>query len=47
MPLPVELDPYEILLFWHARVHMDPANQWLRQTLVALFKSFEADLPAP
>lgn len=47
MPLPMELDSYEILLFWHARVHMDPANQWLRQTLVALFNSFEANLPAP
>lgn len=40
MPLPVALEPYEILLFWHSRVHTDPANQWLRQTLVELFKGY-------
>lgn len=41
MPLPIELDSYEILLLWHARVHIDPANRWLRQTLVTLFRSPE------
>lgn len=47
MPLPVEIGSYEILLFWHARVHLDPANQWLRQTLVALFRSADSDSSAP
>lgn len=39
MPLPVKIDPYDILLFWHERVHKDPANQWLRSVLATLFRN--------
>jgi len=46
MPMPVPFDSYEILLFWHKRVHADPANQWLRQTLATLFAPMELDLEA-
>jgi DNA-binding transcriptional LysR family regulator len=34
---PVPLPAVAINLFWHARVHRDPANSWLRAQLVAEF----------
>ena len=34
--LPIALDPYDVLLFWHERMHTDPANRWMRQALAAL-----------
>ncbi|NML16540.1 LysR family transcriptional regulator [Azohydromonas caseinilytica] len=37
VPPPVELPAVSINLFWHARVHQDPANVWLRQLILALF----------
>jgi DNA-binding transcriptional LysR family regulator len=36
-PLPVPLPDIAINLFWHAQVHRDAANQWLRGVLVELF----------
>jgi DNA-binding transcriptional LysR family regulator len=36
-PHPAALPEIAINLFWHARVHKDPANQWLRERVVALF----------
>lgn len=38
MPPPVPIPTFEICMFWHERVHHDPANAWLRQTVVQLFK---------
>ncbi|WP_422696029.1 LysR family transcriptional regulator [Cupriavidus necator] len=29
--------PTPLALFWHARYHRDPANQWLRDRFVGLF----------
>ncbi|MGH8804762.1 MAG: LysR family transcriptional regulator, partial [Polaromonas sp.] len=29
-PHPVKLPQIAINLFWHAKYHKDPANQWLR-----------------
>lgn len=37
MPLPITFAPYEIFMFWHERAHAEPANRWLRSTLVDLF----------
>ena len=37
LPLPAELPPIDINLFWHARYHRDPANRWFRQLLFELF----------
>lgn len=34
---PVDLPDYFVDMFWHARVHRDPANQWLRRTIFELF----------
>lgn len=33
---PVKLPQIAIHLFWHAKLHKDPANQWLRNLIVAL-----------
>ncbi|KAF1021168.1 MAG: PCP degradation transcriptional activation protein [Paracidovorax wautersii] len=34
---PARLPQVAINLFWHTRVHRDPANQWLRALLADLF----------
>ncbi|MCY1297197.1 PCP degradation transcriptional activation protein [compost metagenome] len=34
---PFALPAIQINLFWHARYHRDPANQWLRNEFIALF----------
>lgn len=34
---PFDLPEIQINLFWHARYHRDPANQWLRNQFVELF----------
>lgn len=34
---PAALPEVPINLFWHARYHKDPANQWLRSVVVSLF----------
>jgi len=36
--LPVALGSYDVLLFWHERVHADPANRWMRQALATLLR---------
>lgn len=36
-PHPVDLPPIEIRAFWHAKLHQDPANRWLRGLLVRQF----------
>lgn len=37
LPLPVALPEIPINLFWHARFHKEPANQWFRDLLFELF----------
>lgn len=37
LPHPAPLAEIGITLFWHARVHDDPANRWLRGELAGLF----------
>ena len=37
--LPFDLARAEIRQFWHRRVHVDPANKWLRSTLCALMNA--------
>lgn len=34
-PLPVDLPPVELHLFWHRDRESDPANQWMRNLLIA------------
>lgn len=37
VPHPVNLPEHSIDLFWHAKLHRDPANQWLRRIVFKLF----------
>ncbi|GAB2875064.1 LysR family transcriptional regulator [Paraburkholderia jirisanensis] len=41
-PLPVKLEPIPLNVFWSAKYHRDPANQWLR---AMLFDSFSEGAP--
>ena len=36
-PLPVEMPPLDVFLYWHGNVDADPANAWLRELLIPLF----------
>ena len=36
-PCPVKIPESVINVFWHARNHREPANQWLRQVVVEQF----------
>lgn len=36
-PHPLTLPEYSTDIFWHGRLHRDPANQWLRRTIFELF----------
>lgn len=42
VPCPVPLPQTDICMFWHARLHHDPANQWLRRQVAHIY----ADRPA-
>ena len=37
LPHPLKLPEANVNLYWHARFHKDPANQWLRTTLFNIF----------
>lgn len=37
VPHPAPLPEIAIKMFWHAKYHRDPANQWLRQLLFEMF----------
>jgi DNA-binding transcriptional LysR family regulator len=36
-PLPIPIPSFDVSLYWHERVENDPANQWLRGTMIELF----------
>lgn len=36
MPPPVDLPGFEISMYWHERVHRDPAHQWLREAIASV-----------
>lgn len=37
VPCPVPLPQTDICMFWHARLHQDPANQWLRRQVAEIY----------
>ena len=39
---PVNLPEAPINLFWHAKVHREPMNQWLRSVVFELFGADQA-----
>lgn len=38
LPLPIAMPPLDAYLYWHADVDRDPANRWLREQLVSVFR---------
>jgi DNA-binding transcriptional LysR family regulator len=34
---PVKMPAFDLKMFWHRRVHTDPANQWLRKVVAEFF----------
>jgi DNA-binding transcriptional LysR family regulator len=38
LPPPISIPPMNVAVYWHERYHRDPANRWLRQAFVKLFK---------
>jgi DNA-binding transcriptional LysR family regulator len=42
LPLPAKLPDVAITVFWHAKYHRAPANQWLRTVLFELFGDSES-----
>jgi DNA-binding transcriptional LysR family regulator len=42
MPVPAKLPDVAINVFWHAKYHRSPANQWLRALLFELFGDAES-----
>ena len=36
-PLPIPIPRFDVMIYWHERVDNDPANQWLRAAVQALF----------
>jgi len=39
LPLPIEMTPIDVHLYWHASTDKDPANQWMREELVRAFEA--------
>ena len=39
--LPFEMESFQMTLYWHARVHHDPANIWLRNEFIKTCQSFD------
>jgi DNA-binding transcriptional LysR family regulator len=44
-PLPVKLEPIPLNVFWSAKYHRDPANQWLRGLMFDTFSESAPRLP--
>jgi DNA-binding transcriptional LysR family regulator len=42
---PVELEPFEYVMFWHPRLDHDPAQQWLRDTIRSVAAATLSDPP--
>lgn len=36
LPLPLEIPPLELFLYWHANVDADPAGEWFRKRVIAM-----------
>ena len=39
LPLPIEMAPIDVQLYWHTSTDKDPANQWMRDELVRAFET--------
>lgn len=45
--VPLDLPEIDIKIFWHARAHRDPGNQWLRDRVFELFADAGSTAPRP
>jgi hypothetical protein len=45
-PLPIKLEPIPLNVFWSAKYHRDPANQWLRAMMFDTFSEGTPHEPA-
>jgi hypothetical protein len=45
-PLPIKLEPIPLNVFWSAKYHRDPANQWLRAMMFDTFSEGAPHEPA-
>ncbi len=34
-PIPADLPPIDVRMLWHARLDADPAQTWLRETILS------------
>lgn len=39
IPFPIEVSAHDLFLYWHASAEHDPANEWLRNNLIASFNA--------
>jgi DNA-binding transcriptional LysR family regulator len=39
LPLPFDMPPIDVHLYWHASTDKDPANQWLREEILHAFEA--------
>lgn len=46
LPVPVDIPPISIALYWHERHHGDAAHKWLRDRIGAMFMELEAEVHA-
>ena len=44
---PIKLPEIQINLYWHARYHRDPANQWLRTLFIDTFSGYHVEKAPP
>jgi len=47
LELPIELPAYSVKQHWHERFNADPANVWLRNTMLSLFSKLGDAINAP
>ena len=38
LPFPLEVPAFDTYIYWHANADADPANEWLRQQMINLFR---------
>jgi len=42
-PLPLQIPPFEIDLYWHDRFHRDPQNKWFREMVSRVLRSQQSE----
>lgn len=45
-PTELQMEPQDVYLFWHAARDNDPANRWLRESLLTIFEERQRQAPS-